>query len=445
MYSNRFGARVCTSLAALLLLFVATNRTPAQPPAAEASPDAAAPPSSPAEGTEAPESEGAQQEGDSKAPDEQSAEQQPPPPSDAPQDDDQSTHETEDDSAAVETADQGEKGDAPEQPPVTRQAVPWTSEIEAVSKARSPKNLEDLRLIQKQVRSVVEYARPATVGVQVGGSIGSAVIVSEDGLALTAGHVAMEPNKRVVFLFADGRRARGITLGVNSSIDSGMMKITDKGPWPYVPMAPAGSISPGDWVVGLGQPNGFFRDRAPPVRLGRVLFQDDSTLCTDVTLVGGDSGGPLFNLKGQVVGIHSRIGRRIVSNYHVPIDQYHTTWDRLAGGQMWGGGLGASEPARHRAFLGVAGNSLRGPCRLTQVYEGLAAARAGLKEGDIVTRFDGEEVESFSQFGLLVGSQKPGAKVKVEVERDGKRLEFEVRLGIASVDFPGAPPLESDS
>lgn len=348
----------------------------------------------------------------------------------------------ESDPAETDTA-ESEEAEAPRQ--VTRPPVPWNAEIEEVSQKKSPEDLADLRLIQKQVRSVVEFARPATVGVQVGGAIGSAVIVSEDGLALTAGHVAMEPNQRVTFLFADGRRARGVTLGVNSSVDSGMLKITDKGPWPFVPMAPAGSIEPGDWVVGLGQPNGYFRDRAPPVRLGRVLFEEDSTLCTDVTLVGGDSGGPLLNLRGQVVGIHSRIGRRIVSNYHVPIDEYHDTWDRLAGGQMWGGSLGASEPVRRRPFLGVAGNSLRGGCLLTQVYEGFAASRAGIKEGDIITRFDGEEVASFEELAMLINGQKPGARVGVEVQRDGKAMEFKVRLGMISVDYPGTPELESDS
>ncbi|TWT72702.1 putative periplasmic serine endoprotease DegP-like precursor [Posidoniimonas polymericola] len=418
MYSNRLAAPLLTSLTLVTVAFFAAAHAVGQPaaaPAVEAQPPAAPPREQP---------------------------DAPPPaaqPSESPQAGEQATPKP-----AGEEPSPSAEADSPPQE-VTRPPVPWGAEIEAVSQKKSPENLADLRLIQKQVRSVVEFARPATVGVEVGGAIGSAVIISEDGLALTAGHVAMEPNQRVTFLFADGRRARGVTLGVNSSVDSGMLKITDKGPWPFVPMAPAGSTEPGDWVVGLGQPNGYFRDRAPPVRLGRVLFEEDSTLCTDVTLVGGDSGGPLLNLRGQVVGIHSRIGRRIVSNYHVPIDEYHATWDRLAGGQMWGGSLGTAEPARHRAFLGVAGNSIRGGCLITQVYDGFAASRAGIHEGDVITALDGEQVDDFEELGRLINAQKPAATVVIAVQRDGKPLDFKVRLGIISVDYPGTPELESDS
>lgn len=219
-----------------------------------------------------------------------------------------------------------------------------------------------------------------------------------------------------------------------------MMRITDRGPWPSVAIAPAGSNATGDWVVGLGQPNGFFSDRAPPVRLGRILHADDATLCTDVTLVGGDSGGPLFNLRGQVVGIHSRIGRRITSNYHVPIGQFHLGWTRLLAGQIWGGELDSDEPVEHRPLLGVAGDPREGPCRLTQVFPGMPADQAGLREGDIVLRFGEQQVESFAQLARLVMAAEPGARVEVEVERDGGRVKATVRLGQIGDDFPGSPP-----
>jgi serine protease Do len=179
--------------------------------------------------------------------------------------------------------------------------------------------------------------------------------------------------------------------------------------------------------------------------LGRVLYGDNTTLCTDVTLVGGDSGGPLFNLKGEVVGIHSRIGRRIVSNFHVPIDQYHTTWDRLVAGQIWGGSLGADEPDQYRALLGLAGNSLNDRCEITQVYRGMPASSAGFKPGDVVTRFGDDEVSSFEDLAQLVLAQKPGNRIKVQVERNGENVTLEVMLGRIQLGFPGEPPAESPS
>ena len=189
-------------------------------------------------------------------------------------------------------------------------ALPLEREVVEVLQKSYPRSVDDLRTIQQQVRRVLDRVMPATVGVQIGSSAGSGVIVSPDGLVLTAGHVSGKPNQNVVFLMSDGRRVRGRTLGLNHRIDSGMMKITDKGPWPYVPLAESSNVSPGQWVVATGHPGGYSEDRSPPVRLGRILFANDDVLCTDCTLVGGDSGGPLFNMQAEVVGIHSRIGDR---------------------------------------------------------------------------------------------------------------------------------------
>ena len=328
----------------------------------------------------------------------------------------------------------------PPQPP-----VPWDEKMGELIAQRYPKSVEDLQRIQQQVQAVVQHCRPAVVAVLLGDSVGSGVIVDDEGLVLTAGHVAMEPHRKVVFLFPDGSRARGVTLGINRSIDSGMMRITDKGPWPHVKVAKSDALSTGDWVVGLGQPNGFLRDRAPPVRIGRVLYQDDEVINTDCTLVGGDSGGPLFNLKGEVVGIHSRIGSRITSNFHVPISTYELTWKQLLAGQIWGGGITGDEPARYRPMLGLAGNPRETPCRITQVFPGMPAHRSGIKPGDIILRFEDHEIKSFAELSQLVLAQKAGEQVSLAIEREGKPRVIRVRLGMVARNFPGAPPLPEGS
>ena len=148
-----------------------------------------------------------------------------------------------------------------------------------------------------------------------------------------------------------GKTRKGKTLGGNGTIDSGLAKITEEGQWPFVEMGVASDMKKGDWCLVTGHPGGFKPGRPPVVRLGRILEINDTTAAkyirTDCTLVGGDSGGPLFDMHGQVVGIHSRIGAAITYNIHVPIDAYTATWDRLSAGEVWGSPfLGVGTPMK---------------------------------------------------------------------------------------------------
>ena len=122
-------------------------------------------------------------------------------------------------------------------------------------------------------------------------------------------------------------------------------------------------------------------DRDPPVRLGRVLFRDDELLCTDCKLVGGDSGGPLFNMRGEVVGIHSSIGPMITHNFHVPITAFRRDWQRLLASDLWGGRYDRRN--QRRAMLGVSGTTTGGKCVITEVAEDMPAAKAGVRVGDV--------------------------------------------------------------
>lgn len=323
--------------------------------------------------------------------------------------------------------------------------VEWDENVEKVLTQRYPKNTADLKVIQKQTQRVIEHVRPAVVSVRVGAAFGSGVIVSPDGLVLTAGHVVGKPGLPVTFIFEDGSTARGKTLGMFREIDSGMMKITDPGPWPYVKTAEENNLKTGEWVVVMSHPGGFDRERTPPVRLGRVLFANDQVISTDCTLVGGDSGGPLFNMHGDVVGINSRIGRRITDNFHVPIGTYHDTWDRLVAGESWGAPLGGSEEqAEARPLLGAAGDPSEPECKLSQVFPGMPADRAGLKVGDIIRTFNGEEVETFDDLVKKVYSRQPGDTVKLQIARGDETVDVELRLGVAVSPLPGSADMPQD-
>ena len=171
-------------------------------------------------------------------------------------------------------------------------------------------------------------------------SSGSGVIVSADGLILTAGHVVAKPNALLTIRFADGKVVNGISLGLDHALDTGMARITDKAPeggWPFSPVAPDNSVKIGDWLLTTGNPGGIVLDRNPPVRLGRASSVDASKIQSNCAMEPGDSGGPVFDLHGRVVGINSRIATGTFANtdyasFHVPVSLYSMQWkDLLAG------------------------------------------------------------------------------------------------------------------
>jgi len=199
----------------------------------------------------------------------------------------------------------------------------------------APKDVGELKAIETQVQEMVAKVMPSVVGVRVGSFGGSGVIVSEDGYVMTAGHVVGEPGREVTFVLAGGKTVKGVTLGVFKNADAGLMKISDNAKWPFVEMGRSADLQSGTWCVAVGHPLGIQPDRPAVIRIGRVLRARDTVIQTDCPLVGGDSGGPLLNLEGKVIGINNRIGGSTSMNYHVPVDVYHDNWDRLAKSEVW--------------------------------------------------------------------------------------------------------------
>ncbi|XAL99220.1 trypsin-like peptidase domain-containing protein [Phycisphaeraceae bacterium D3-23] len=297
-----------------------------------------------------------------------------------------------------------------------------------IAELREPKTLEQLQALEAQVEAVVAMAAPATVCIRAGGGSGSGVIVSEDGLVLTAGHVAMRPGTRVTFIFPDGSTARGEALGINEGIDSGLLKITDEGPWPFVEMGDLDTVERGDWVVAMGHPGGFDAERPVVARLGRVLNSRDTVVQSDCTIIGGDSGGPLFDLNGRVVGIHSRIGGGLTANFHVPISTYTDTWDRLAAGEMWNRAMPTRALRAGDAYIGVRPNR-RGGAVVGEVIDGQAADNAGMRRGDRVVAVAGKPVESFGDIVHEIRAAEPGDVVVFSVVRGDDELDLELEMG----------------
>ncbi len=203
----------------------------------------------------------------------------------------------------------------------------------------SPQTLDQLREVEAKLKELSPKLVECTVGLQIGSSRGSGIIVSKDGLILTAGHVCGKANEPCIIVLPDGKTTRGMTLGIFSSADAGMAKIIGDNEgddeWPYLEPGTEADIVPGAWCVSAGHPGGWQKGRPPVIRLGRILNSESRVIQTDCPLIGGDSGGPLVNLDGKVIGINSRIGANLTMNYHVPIGVFHEVWDRLKKGETW--------------------------------------------------------------------------------------------------------------
>lgn len=293
-----------------------------------------------------------------------------------------------------------------------------------------PETVQDLKEIQGHVKSILDRTIRTTVGIRVGASQGSGVIVTKDGYVLTAGHVSATPNRDCLVVLPDGRKLKGKTLGWNKGIDSGLVRITEPGEYPYSEMAKSADVKKGQWCLAIGHPNGIQPGRTPVVRLGRIQEASKTFLRSDCTLVGGDSGGPLFDMQGRVIGIHSRIGGPITANIHVPVDTYTETWDRLAKGEEWGAGLfgfggkGGGEP-----YLGLRFDPDANGLKIANVSADSPAAKAGLMVNDVILSFDGKKVSKLEELTPLLQAKRPGNEVTLEVLRGDQTITVRVTLG----------------
>jgi serine protease Do len=170
---------------------------------------------------------------------------------------------------------------------------------------------------------------------------GSGVVVSADGLVLTAAHVAVKPGTRFTLRFTDSKVVQGVSLGMDHRTDAAMVRITDAAPpggWPFSPLA-KGELQQGQWVLATGHPGSVVEGRDPPMRLGRLTGLQEDSLESTCAVEPGDSGGPLFDLSGHVVGINSSITMAGISkhlgtwrSHHVPASAFTAQWkDMLAG------------------------------------------------------------------------------------------------------------------
>jgi len=299
-----------------------------------------------------------------------------------------------------------------------------------VNDKKAPENLKDLEAIQSALIGVLPKVREATVCIDLGDGSGSGVIVSPDGLVLTAAHVSTGVGKELTVILKDGRKLKAESLGLVAMTDAAMVQILEKGPFPFVEIDRTGSTQLGDWVFALGYVGGFDEERGPVVRLGRLVRTAHTTLQTDCSLIGGDSGGPLFDLTGRLVGIHSRVGEHVQVNMHVPMSEFISNWDAMLRSEFVGEGPFAEKPEKGSGFLGLATETRsEGGLTVTKVGRETVAEKAGLLEGDVLLKMNGTVLTDRDQFQNLLKEMAAGDRLEIDLLRNGKPQTLKLRLG----------------
>ena len=308
------------------------------------------------------------------------------------------------------------------------------AKVWSFNEKKVPETKQDLLSIQDALIETLPHASAATVGIKLAEGFGSGVIVSPEGRILTAAHVSGGVNKELTVVMNDGTEYKAISMGLISNTDAAMMQIVDSsadgGSFPYVDINKENDYKLGHWVFALGHSGGFDQARGPVVRLGRIVQDKESTIQTDCKVIGGDSGGPLFDMDGRLIAIHSRVGKEtVVENLHVPMREYLTHWGEMEENKFVGDGPFAKRPVKGSGFLGLGTNDSEDGLTVDQVGKGFAAEKAGFKVGDILLELNGEKVADKAELKSVLGEMAAGDSLEVKLSRDGEPMTIQLRLG----------------
>lgn len=281
-------------------------------------------------------------------------------------------------------------------------------------------------------------------------SLGSGFVLWEDGYVLTNYHV-VQGAREVIVRLLDRRQLTARIVGLDERSDLALLKIDADG-LPAVKIGDSSKLRPGQWVFAIGSPFSFDYSVTAGIvsAKGRSLVSEQYVpfIQTDVAINPGNSGGPLFNMKGEVVGVNSQIysqsgGFQGVS-FSIPIDVAAKVAKQLRDkGKVTRGWLGVVVQEVDR---GLAQNfKMEKPegALVARVLPGSPAEEAGLKAGDVILSFDDQPLAISSNLPPLVGSVDPGDVVKLEVMRDGHRIDFKVEIGVLDDDESGQSELAS--
>lgn len=275
--------------------------------------------------------------------------------------------------------------------------------------------------------------------------VGSGFILSADGYVMTNAHVVQGADDITVTL-TDRREFKGKLIGADRRTDVAIVKIEATG-LPFVKFGDPNKLRVGEWVIAIGSPFGLDNT----VTAGIVSAKARETgeylpfIQTDVAVNPGNSGGPLINMRGEVVGINSQIfttsGAFAGISFAIPIDEATRVGEQLrTTGRVTRGRIGVQIGAVTRDVAEAIGLAKTQGALVSRVEAGTPAEKAGVEAGDVILRFDGKAIERESDLPRLVGSTKPGSRVQIQVWRKGKTVDLPITVAEMEPDAPARRP-----
>ncbi len=289
-------------------------------------------------------------------------------------------------------------------------------------------------------------------------SLGSGFIVDKDGYILTNNHVVQSRDAKIIVKLSDESEYKAQVVGVDPETDLALLKIEAREPLTPLELGDSDKLRVGDWVMAVGNPLGFDRTVTVGVvsALGRSnlrfgtegpAYQD--YIQTDASINFGNSGGPLVDVHGRVVGVNSAItspsGGNIGIGFAIPINLAHEVIDQLKEqGRVVRGWLGVQiGPLSKDLAEGLNLEGVQGVL-INDVFEDSPAQKAGVKPGDVVLAIDGQKVSSAKELQFIVARRRVGSTVKLTINRDGKTMHLDVKLGERPSSIASAAPSRAE-
>jgi len=274
------------------------------------------------------------------------------------------------------------------------------------------------------------------------GALGSGFVISADGLIVTNNHV-IEGADEINAIFSDGRTLRAELIGTDEATDVAVLKVEQDEPFPYVEWADSEAAQVGDWVMAIGNPFGF----GGSVSVGIVSARNrdiqsgnyDNYIQTDAAINSGNSGGPLFNLNGEVLGVNTAIitptGGSVGLGFSIPSNLASQISEQLIQyGKARRGWFGVNIQNADRGLASAYGLEEGTGVILTRITDDGPASKADFEIGDLILEFDGRPVKDERALSRIVADTEIGKRVDVLLVRDGRARTVTFELGELDAD-----------
>jgi len=281
-------------------------------------------------------------------------------------------------------------------------------------------------------------------------SLGSGFIINKEGYILTNYHVIENATEIIVTLSSDKKDYTAEVIGQDQKLDTALIKINANGDLPVATIGDSDGLKIGEWVVAIGNPFGLGGSVTAGIvsQKGRVIGAGpyDNFIQTDASINPGNSGGPLFNTRGEVVGINTAIiagGQGI--GFATPINMVKEVLTQLKEqGKVTRGWIGVSIQELTPELASSFGLKEAEGVLVSSVNPGDPAEKAGVMAGDIITSFDGKRISDLSDLPRTVATTAPGQTVEIKVARDGKEVTMFVTVGTRLEDEQAASVPEKE-